>query len=115
LAIDAAPALGFSGSVPGLANIFPDVATAIDAAARRGDRAAAATAQRIFADLLNLLSIPLDGASGSTVAFNSFKAATAHVLGLPNPPTLAPMTLPTAEFLDEVAAIVDRLRTVHTA
>ncbi len=110
VAIDAAPALGFSGSVPGLANIFPDVASTIDAAARRGDTAAAVQAQRVFDDLMNLLAIPLDGAGPATVAFDSFKAATARVLGIPNPITLAPMTPPTPEFLDAVAAIVDRLR-----
>jgi 4-hydroxy-tetrahydrodipicolinate synthase len=115
LAIDAAPALGFAGSVPGLANIFPDVAAAADAAAREGDRAAAARAQAVYADLLALLSIPLEGAGASTVAFNAFKAATAGVLGLPNPPTLAPMTPPTAEFLAAVASIVDRLRVATPA
>lgn len=115
LAIDAAPALGFAGSVPGLANIFPEVGVAADAAARDGDRATAARAQAVYAELLELLAIPLDGAGGSTVAFNSFKAATAQVLGLPNPPTLAPMTPPTAEFLDAAAAIVDRLRAAMPA
>jgi 4-hydroxy-tetrahydrodipicolinate synthase len=110
LAIDAAPALGFAGSVPGLANIFPDVAATADAAARDGDRATAERAQAVYAELFSLVGIPLDGAGASTVAFNAFKAATASVIGIPNPPTLAPMTPPTAEFLAAVAAIVDRLR-----
>jgi 4-hydroxy-tetrahydrodipicolinate synthase len=109
IAIDAAPALGFAGSVPGLANIFPGVAAAIDAAARRGDAEAAELAQRVFVDLFDLVTLPLAGAGPATVAFNAFKAATARVLDIPNPVTLPPMTPPTPEFLDAVAAIVDRL------
>jgi 4-hydroxy-tetrahydrodipicolinate synthase len=115
VAIDAVPALGFGGSVPGLANIFPDVAADIDAAARRGDSEQAAQGQRVFADLFALTALPLADASPSTVAFNSFKAATARVLGIPNPVTVPPMTPPTAEFLDAVAGIVDRLRTPSAA
>jgi 4-hydroxy-tetrahydrodipicolinate synthase len=115
VAIDAVPALGFSGSVPGLANIFPDVAAGIDAAARRGDTEQAERGQRVFAELFTLVGLPLADASPSTVAFNSFKAATARVLGIPNPATLPPMTPPTTEFLDAVACIVDRLRTTSAA
>lgn len=115
IAIDAAPALGFAGAVPGLANILPDVAVAIDTAARRGDAQAAEQAQRVYVELFGLTGIPLAGAGPATVAFNSFKAATAHVLGIPNPATLAPMTPPDAAFLDAVVAIVDRLRTPRAA
>lgn len=110
VAIDAARALGFAGSVPGLANILPAVATRIDACARDGDLAAAEESQRIYAALLALLDLPLEGGSPVAVAFDSFKAATARVLGTETPESaLSPMTPPDRAFLDAVAAIVDPL------
>jgi 4-hydroxy-tetrahydrodipicolinate synthase len=109
VAIDAAVALGFDGSVPGLANILPGVGAAIDAAARRGDYAEAEQSQLIYVDLLRLLDIPLAGASPVTVAFDAFKAATTRVLRLSQSGTLPPLTAPDQEFLDNVAAIVDPL------
>jgi 4-hydroxy-tetrahydrodipicolinate synthase len=109
-AIDAAVALGFAGSVPGLANILPAVAARVDAAARAGDWSAAEQDQRIYVALLELLSLPLADASPVTVAFDAFKAATAHVLGIEQPRTaLRPMTAPDAAFIDAVTAIVDPL------
>jgi 4-hydroxy-tetrahydrodipicolinate synthase len=109
IAIDAAATIGFAGAVPGLANILPDVGVAIDAAARAGDFATAARAQRIYVGLLDLLAIPLDSGSGLSVATNSFKAATGKLIGVPDIHPLPPVTAPTAEFLTKVAAVLDPL------
>jgi 4-hydroxy-tetrahydrodipicolinate synthase len=109
MAIDAAVSAGFAGSIPGLANILPKVAVDIDSSARAGDFAAAERAQRIYAALLEVLAVPLAGASPVAVAFASFKAATARVLGIEQPMTLPPLTPPDGAFVDAVAAILDSL------
>ncbi len=109
MAIDAAVAMGFAGSVPGLANILPKVAVDIDSSARAGDFSAADTLQRSYAALLELLNLPLVGGSAVTVAFGSFKAATARVLGLERPATLPPLIAPDDAFLKAVAEILDPL------
>ena len=110
LAIDAVPALGFVGSVPGLANVLPEVAVAIDTAARAGDPITAARQQRAFLELMTLVQIPLPGGGPSSVAFDSIKAATAHVLGLGEPVTLPPLTPPDNAYLAAVSATVARAR-----
>lgn len=109
LAIDAAPALGFAGSVPGLANILPAVATAVDNAARNGDSATAAQQQQIYLRLMDGLIRPWPGAGAVAIACGMFKAATAHILGLAEPQTLAPMTPPDREALQVAAQVVDSL------
>jgi 4-hydroxy-tetrahydrodipicolinate synthase len=109
VAIDAAVTLGFAGSVPGLANILPDVGVAIDAAARSGDFAAADRAQRIYLGLMQLLQIPLAAGSGLSVSTNAFKAATCRVIGLGSFHPVPPVTAPDAAFLDSVTAVLDPL------
>ena len=107
IAIDAAATVGFAGSVPGLANILPGVAADIDRYARAGEFVAAEEKQRILAQLMGLLEIPLAGASPVAVAFNSFKAATARVLGVGRPAPLPPLTAPDQAFLDAVDSVVE--------
>lgn len=109
IAIDLAATVGFAGAVPGLANILPDVGVAIDAAARAGDFAAAARAQRVYVGLLDLLAIPLASGSGLSVATNSFKAATGRLIGIPDFQPLPPVTAPTTEFITMVANLLDPL------
>jgi 4-hydroxy-tetrahydrodipicolinate synthase len=109
VAIDAAVTLGFAGSVPGLANILPDVGVAIDAAARSGDFTAAARAQRIYVGLMELLAIPLASGSGLSVSTNAFKAAAGRIIGLGPFHPVPPVTAPDATFLDAVAGVLDPL------
>ena len=109
LAIDAAPALGFAGSVPGLANILPDIATGIDSAARRGDMATAEKQQRVYLRLMDELIEPWPGAGAVAVACGAFKAATAHVLRLPDPIALPPMTAPDRHALDTITRLIGSL------
>ncbi len=110
VAIDAMPALGFAGSVPGLANILPAVGATIDAAARAGDAATAEKSQRIYLRLLDLLTRPWGSASPTAVACGAFKAATAHVLGLPDPVTIETMTPPDREAVAAAHHAVELLR-----
>jgi len=105
-AIDAAPALGARGSVPGIANIAPGVAVDADAGARAGKVADAEAAQRILIRLLSLLDLSAPGAGATTVAVNAFKAATAIAMGRPAPAAVEPMATPDASFVEAVRRIV---------
>jgi dihydrodipicolinate synthase/N-acetylneuraminate lyase len=93
---------------------MPKVAVDIDSLARAGDFPAADERQRVYAALLELAALPLAGGSPVTVAFGSFKAATARVLGLEPPVTLPPLVAPDDAFLQAVAEILDPLAAAAT-
>jgi 4-hydroxy-tetrahydrodipicolinate synthase len=108
ITIDAAFVLGFDGIVPGFANVLPEPAVALYDA-HRSDRVDAA-AQRRYLELFAVLRVGLAAAGGPAAAINALKVATAHVLGLPVSPMAEPLTQPTPAFAEQVAAIVDRVR-----
>jgi 4-hydroxy-tetrahydrodipicolinate synthase len=113
ITLDLAAYLGFDGVVPGLANILPAPAVAVFDAARSGDPARAAEAQRTYQRLLDILDVPLDGAGFSARAIAAIKVAAAVVLDLPVPGMTAPFTQPDAAFVAGVTELVQQLRTLR--
>jgi len=73
--IDLAVQLGFHGSVPGLANVYPRAEVDLVDLARAGKRAEAYSAQEAIADKSNLYFAPLNGATFSAVAVCALKFA----------------------------------------
>lgn len=112
ITLDLAAYLGFDGVVPGLANILPESSVEVFEAARSGDPARAAEAQRTYQRLLGILDVPLDGAGFSARAIAAIKVAAAVVLDLPAPGTTAPFTQPDAAFVAAVTDIVQQSRTI---
>lgn len=107
--LDVAGYVGFDGVVPGLANILPASAVAVFEAARAGEPARAAAAQRTYQELLRILDVPLAGGGFPAQAIAAIKVATSVALGLPVPHMTAPFAQPDAEFVAAVAAIVEPL------
>lgn len=73
--IDASLLAGYSGAIPGLANVFPQLPAALVAAAARGDWAQASTLQAAVIELLELYSYSLPGGSFLAQFFGTVKTA----------------------------------------
>lgn len=112
ITMDVASYVGFDGVVPGLANILPASAVQVFEAAQAGDPSRAATAQRTYQRLLNILDVPLTGGGFPAQAIAAIKVATAVALSLPVPRMTAPFAQPDAEF---VAAVTDIVESVQAA
>jgi 4-hydroxy-tetrahydrodipicolinate synthase len=73
--IDLAIQLGFQGSVPGLANVYPHAEVELVDLALAGKLAEAHAAQDTIVDMSNLYFAPLNGATFSAVAVGALKFA----------------------------------------
>ncbi|MGN8552227.1 UNVERIFIED_CONTAM: dihydrodipicolinate synthase family protein [Microbacterium sp. SLM126] len=114
-AIDASLLVGYTGCVPGLANVFPQLHVALARAAGRGDWLAAADIQRDIVGLLDLYDSPVPDGGFLAQFFGSVKEALRQ-RGVIASAAASPVLAPADQSLERaVTALLERADAVSAA
>ena len=106
--IDAAMLGGFSGAIPGLANVFPQFHVALMARAAVGDWQGAAEIQNAIIELIDIYFHPLPGASFSAQFFAVVKEALVQRGIIAHATTSRPLTQSDDGIRAHAAALLER-------
>ena len=113
--IDASMLAGYSGAIPGLANVFPWLPVALVQAAARGDWKRASTLQAAMVELLDLYSYPLQGGSFLAQFFGTVKSALVELGVIAHATSSAVFAEPDRGLHEHVARVLARSRDLEVA